>query len=424
MTKFNSMPPSPTRKGQKKPAPTPGAHARKPDKPRKDFPLYAHASGQWAKKVRQKLHYFGPWADPQAALERWLDEKDDLLAGRIPRSRTAAADAPNLRDLCKTFLLTKAARRDAGELSPHTWKAYHSVCDELGATFGGDRLLIDILPEDFEKLYGRWSKKWGVERLAAEINRVRTVFNYAYESRLIKQPMIYGPGFVRPSKKAMRLNKAAQGLRMFEAEELRRMIAKATQPMKAMLLLAVNGGMGNNDVAQMPITALDLTAGWANYPRPKTGIMRRVPLWPETIAAIQEWMAKRPAPKGEANEGLIFLTARGDGWASNINDRAITHECRKLLDALGIQGKRNFYALRHTFETIGGDARDQVAVDAIMGHDDGKMSSRYRERLSDERLKAVTDLVRGWLFAKPGKKSQKKPRLKIAEEEGDAAAIA
>jgi hypothetical protein len=29
------------------------------------------------------MYYFGPWADPVGAFERWLAAKDDLLAGRI-----------------------------------------------------------------------------------------------------------------------------------------------------------------------------------------------------------------------------------------------------------------------------------------------------------------------------------------------------
>jgi len=63
-----------------------------------------------------------------------------------------------------------------------------------------------------------------------------------------------------------------------------------------------------------------------------------------------------------------------------------------------LNGHRNFYALRHTFETIGGEAKDQVAVDYIMGHARDDMASVYRERISDERLKAITDHVRQWLF--------------------------
>jgi integrase len=59
---------------------------------------------------------------------------------------------------------------------------------------------------------------------------------------------------------------------------------------------------------------------------------------------------------------------------------------------------RSFYALRHTFETIGGESRDQVAVDAIMGHVDSSMAGHYRQRISDERLTAVAECVRTWLF--------------------------
>ena len=57
-----------------------------------------------------------------------------------------------------------------------------------------------------------------------------------------------------------------------------------------------------------------------------------------------------------------------------------------------------FYALRHVFETVAGDSRDQVAVDAIMGHARDDMASVYRERIDDSRLLAVTEHVRKWLF--------------------------
>ena len=41
-------------------------------------------------------------------------------------------------------------------------------------------------------------------------------------------------------------------------------------------------------------------------------------------------------------------------WTPNLKSRPITNETRELLDRLEIDGKRNFYAIRHTFETIGG----------------------------------------------------------------------
>ena len=58
---------------------------KKPTKPRPDFPLFPHARGYWAKKVRGQLRYFGKIAgDPKGeiAVNLWLDQKDALLAGQ------------------------------------------------------------------------------------------------------------------------------------------------------------------------------------------------------------------------------------------------------------------------------------------------------------------------------------------------------
>src|SRR5581483_10002760 len=228
--------------------------------------------------------------------------------------------------------------------------------------------------------------------------RVRTVFNYAFKGGLLDRPMVFGEGFKVPSQRTLRTHRAARGPKMFEADEIRRMVQAAGPALRAMILLGVNCGFGNSDCGTLPLAALDLDGGWVNYRRPKTGVSRRCPFWSETVMALREWLAKRPEPNDPANAGLVFVTKYGQPWAKDAADSPITKETRKLLDALGINGHRNFYALRHTFETIGGVGKDQAAVDAIMGHARDDMASAYRERISDDRLRDVTECVRRWLF--------------------------
>jgi hypothetical protein len=54
------------------------------------------------------------------------------------------------------------------------------------------------------------------------------------------------------------------------------------------------------------------------------------------------------------------------------------------------------------FRSVADAARDAPAVDLVMGHNDPSMAAHYRERIEDERLKAVTDHVRAWLFPPSG----------------------
>jgi integrase len=388
-------------------------HNDKPDKPYHEFPLFAHQTKRWAKKIRGKMHYFGPWNDPTGALDKYLEQRDDLHAGRKPR---ATVKGFTLRDLCNRFLTAKRHLVDTSELRARTFNEYFAVCEKLIEALGADRLVEDLRSDDFEELRAKLARGVGPVTLANLIQRARVVFKFAADNceTADKRPIAirYGQAFKRPAPRILRRAREAKGGKMFEAAELRTIIAAATQPLKTMILLGINCGFGNHDCGRLPLTALDLKNGWVDFARPKTEIPRRCPLWPETAEALREVIARRPAAKDPANAGLVFLTKYGASWfkeppvrlkKEDIQgvDNPIAKEMAKLLKQLGLwRAGRAFYALRHCFETIGGESLDQVAVDAIMGHapDSGDMSAHYRERISDERRRVVADHVRAWLL--------------------------
>lgn len=128
---------------------TPQTARTKPEKPYPGFPLTPHPNGQWCKKIRGHLHYFGAWGDGEAALHLYLDQKDDLCAGRKPRVN---GDGMTLGLAMDHFLSAKKLLEQSGEISPRSYKDYERTCDQIAASLGQNRLLTDLDDTDLEKL--------------------------------------------------------------------------------------------------------------------------------------------------------------------------------------------------------------------------------------------------------------------------------
>jgi integrase len=385
---------------EKTPRPPPMGQPR-PEKPSPDFPLFPHATGRWAKKIRGQLHYFGPWDDPEGALDSYNRQRDDLHAGRKPRPD---AGGLTVKELCNAFLNFKKGRVDTGELSARSWADYKEITDLLVSSFGKLRLVSDLRPDDFTALREKMARRWGPVRLGNTVQRVRSVFKYAADSDLIDRPVRFGADFSRPSAKTLRLHRAGQGAKLFTADEVRRMIATAGQPLKAMLLLGINCGFGMSDCGRLPVSVVDLDRGIIDFPRPKTGIPRRCLLWEETTAALREALAQRHEPKDSDDADLAFITAQGRCWHKEKASSPMVFQVTKLLRRLGINGRKGlgFYTLRHTYRTVADEAKDQPATDYSMGHEVAHMSSVYREKIGDDRLRAIANHVRDWLFGVSG----------------------
>ena len=102
--------------------------ADKPKKPYKDFPLFPHATKRWAKKIKGKLCYFGHWDDPDAALAKYLRERDDLYAGRKPRETGSGV---TVADLLNNFMGSKDHLQETGEITQRTRDDYFATCERI-----------------------------------------------------------------------------------------------------------------------------------------------------------------------------------------------------------------------------------------------------------------------------------------------------
>lgn len=378
--------------------------AKKPAKPHPDFPLTANPCGQWSKKIKGKVHYFGVWSDPDAALQRYRAQIDAILAGATP---TEPNGPGTVGWLCNTFMDAQQAKHDAGDLAKRTLNDYHNVCKYIAAHFGKGRRLETLGPSDFQHMRSKFKASWSPATINSRIRDVSTVFKFAYDIDAIDRPINTGPNFKRVSKKRERLHKAKQNSKYYTAAEIHKLIDAAPVQLRAMIYLGINAGYGPADCGRLRVSDIDFKRNWLRAVRSKTGVGRSAWLWPETISAIKAAMEIRPAADDPEWDDLVFMTTHRrpwyiDGDTSNPIQIAFT----KAAEAAGVYKKGvGHYGLRHTLETEGGT--DQVAVDYIMGHVEGSIAGDYREGVPDDRIKKVCQQMRKWFQAgrpRPAKK--------------------
>lgn len=313
--------------------------------PPKGSPIFPHASGHWAKKVKGQLYYFGPWGKREkgelicmphcgehaSALARYENEIEDIRRGRKHR-RSYDPDGFRLDELCNRWISMKKRKMETGEISARTFKECNEASELLIATFGKRRRVDDCQPADFEELWGVLADKgWGVDRRDKFVGIIRGIFRYAEENDFVERAVRFGSEFKRTPAKKKRQLKAEAPKKLFEPSEIRLMLRAlegeevvvtrrrkqhklkiaANPTLRAILLLGINAALGNSDIAALQIGHLDLERGWLKYPRPKTGCPRKAALWPETVAAVMAAIAFRRDPKDPKHDQLVFLNRAG-----------------------------------------------------------------------------------------------------------------
>lgn len=402
--------------------------AKKPPKPRPDFPLTPHPNGQWVKKIKGDLYYFGRWKEDRqgaAALADWLARKDSIFAG-MDKLRVATVDAGmTMGKLMGMFLEAKrTAAMVAKELSPTTYGDYLRELQAFTNATGTDAEVAKLKPEHFAK-YGKnliTERKLGRHARKRTIAYIKAMLNWGADNGYYPTPT-FGTGFVAPetTPDAIRMAKAREGKpdhseRIVTGDELNRLIERANPQFKAIILLAANCAMGPADIGRLRWRDINLDTGELDMPRGKTGFERRGYLWKRTRKALTRVATLKHnalALKREGQESLIFWTRKGlpvyretevikDGKSVKVKiENAVSITIGRYTDELKMEGV-TLYRFRHTFKTLGKKAKDSDALNLCMGHRNRTTGDIYdHEEIEFSRIKHVANVVRCKLWPKP-----------------------
>lgn len=369
----------------KHPHPAPSARTRT-GRDRK-FPLTLHRTGQYCKKIRGKMYYFGK--DKQEALRRYHEQATALHTGEDRPAGAPSDETLTIRALCNMYLLHQLARVKKSEIQMEQYQDCQGRLKTFAVAIGLDRLVAEIKTFD---LMSYCNKRIEAGRQPTTVNNelaiIKAMYHWALQAEVIEKAPNLDAVKKTPRKKKKR--------QTFTPEQIHALLNKANDQWKAMILLATNCGFGCTDVAELQWSNLNLDSGRVCFPRPKTDVERNFPLWTETVDALR----KLPV-RGDH----VFYTKNGNTWGyrhkGKYDVKPITVAFKKLLKRAGIVTEKGagFYSLRRTAATEAARKGNVFAVQGILGHADLAMASTYvqQQKLTPEVDQVVRD-NHCWLF--------------------------
>jgi len=347
------------------------------------FPLTRHPTGQYCKKIKGKMHYFG--TDKKRALEKYLEQAAYLHGGQnatIPGS----SGTTSIKELCDLYLRYQHSKVLAGALTPRHYSDQTRSLGQLVSFLGEGRKIRNISTLDLQSYKRRLQGRYGsAHRLNLHLGVMKAIFHWARRNDILEYI---------PNIDAVSRGKIIHQQRFtFSSQEITKLLAAANAKMRAMIWLGLNCGFGCTDCARLKWTDLDFEHNRVKLARNKTGVPRNLPLWPETIRALEA--VPRSGP-------LVFYTEEGHPWvrtAVKIQDNgsskyttvnAITSMFARLLKKTKINAPNGtgFYTLRRTAATLAARSGDPFAVQRLLGHVNLEMATRYVQDVS-----AQTDRV-------------------------------
>jgi integrase len=347
------------------------------------FPLTLHSTGQYCKKIKGKIYYFGK--DKKQALERYIEQAAYIHNGKAIMSKTTNGNM-TLRSLCNIYLQHQQAKAASVEITFRHYADQISCLKKFMCFIGQHRKVNEISTLDLQNYKRKLKCAYNsAHRINLHISIMKTMFHWAKKNDILDYiPNIDTVSSVKITHKQRHV---------FTSEEIHRLFDAADIQMKAMIWLGLNCGFGCTDCAGLKWSDLDLANGRVKLARGKTGVSRDLPLWPETVQSLGNIPKSGKLVFRTSGDKPLIRTAyhiNKDGSSKYSNINLVTSRFCKLMKKAGIQAPRGtgFYTLRRTAATVAARSGDPFAVQRLLGHANLKMATRYVQDVS-----AQTDRV-------------------------------
>lgn len=196
----------------------------------------------------------------------------------------------------------------AGQISAGRWDAYRRNIDRFVEFVGGDALLATINEEAVEGYFTQLTVQVGAGRCAPSYAQTLLMTARQFIAHAAAEGRIPVPSNLRARHLRFALpNAEGKVFTVAEVQALLRACEDFSERTKLFLLLMLNCGMVQADIADLRKTEVDWQAGTiaraASRTRGRSGVVVTYPLWPETFALLRQHQA--------AEGDLVLTTSAG-----------------------------------------------------------------------------------------------------------------
>ena len=343
------------------------------------FPLTLHPTGQYCKKIKGKIRYFGK--DKKKALEKYLAQST-YLHGAQSLFQKISNGKMTLKQLCDLYLRYQHSRVLVGDMTAKHYNDSKYSLDRLMAFLGPGCRIENISTLDLQNYKRKLQSSYpSIDRQNLHIGLMKAMFHWARKNDVLESI---------PNIDAISKDRVVHKEKYtFNKKQIRKLLSTADVKMKAMIWLGLNCGFGCTDCSRLQWKDIDFNNSRVNLARNKTKIGRNLPLWPETIQALKE------VPRSGT---LVFTISDGHPWIQTtatrndsgepkyICDNRISTKFSRLMKKVRIQTPKGtgFYTLRRTAATMAARSGDPFAVQRLLGHVDLTMATRYVQDVSEQ----------------------------------------
>ncbi|HZX29009.1 MAG TPA: tyrosine recombinase XerC [Telluria sp.] len=272
------------------------------------------------------------------------------------------------QDWVERYLVLLRTQR---KLSPHTTAAYGRDLAELAAATGTGADWSAVTHVDIRRLAATLHGR-GLEprSIARKLSSWRGFFEWLARQVELKENPVDG---VRAPKRAKSLPKA------LSVDDAVHLVAPPAHPTagpdpaelcdRAMFELLYSSGLRVSELAGLDLAYSKEAAGWIDRAAREVVVtgkgskMRRVPVGAHALAALDAWLAVRPAPRD--GSAALFLSARATRVSARVVQLRLKAHARRAGTAVDVHP----HVLRHSFAShllqSSGDLR---AVQEMLGH--------------------------------------------------------